>query len=100
MWAIFLFHNQIISHKLFEWLKLISMTMVLGNVEGERCFFTHHTFRLGIAYVCNKTLFFGNFPFFNSNEIMDTKEGSNGSKAITTFYIKACYLSLKHFLAS
>jgi hypothetical protein len=40
MWAILLANNQIISHKLFEWLKFISMIMVLGSVEGERCFFT------------------------------------------------------------
>jgi hypothetical protein len=41
MWALFV-GNQIISHKLFEWLKLIelSMGMVLGGVEGERWFFT------------------------------------------------------------
>jgi hypothetical protein len=41
MWALFV-NNQIISHKLFEWLKPIelSMTMVLGSVEDERCLFT------------------------------------------------------------
>jgi hypothetical protein len=41
MWALFA-NNQIISYKLFEWLKLIelSMGMVLGGVEGVRCFFT------------------------------------------------------------
>jgi hypothetical protein len=41
MWALFA-NNQIVSHKLFEWLKFIelSMCMVLGGVEGERCFFT------------------------------------------------------------
>ncbi len=41
MWALFV-NNQIISHKLFEWLKPIelSMTMVLGSVKDERCLFT------------------------------------------------------------
>jgi hypothetical protein len=34
--------NQIISHKLSKWLKLIelSMVMVLGNVKNEKCFLT------------------------------------------------------------
>jgi hypothetical protein len=41
MWALFV-NNQIISHKLFEWLKPIElfMTMVLGSMEDKRCFFT------------------------------------------------------------
>jgi len=41
MWAL-LASNQIISHKLLEWLKFIElfMAMVLGSVEDERCFST------------------------------------------------------------
>jgi hypothetical protein len=37
-----LVNNQIISHKLFKWLKLIKfcMVMILGSVEVERSFFT------------------------------------------------------------
>jgi hypothetical protein len=40
MWAL-LTINQIICSKLSKWLKLVelSMAMVLGSVEGERCFF-------------------------------------------------------------
>jgi hypothetical protein len=40
MWAL-LTINQIICSKLSEWLKLVelSMAMVLGSMEGERCFF-------------------------------------------------------------
>jgi hypothetical protein len=67
MWTLFV-NNQIISHKVFEWLKFIelSMAMVLRSVEDERCFFTFsfikkqvekstsHTFELGSAYVCTK----------------------------------------------
>jgi hypothetical protein len=40
MSAILLANNRIVSHKLFEWLKFISMTIVLGSVEDEQCFFT------------------------------------------------------------
>jgi len=38
MWAL-ITNNQIIFHKLYEWLKFIklSMVMVLGSVEDERC---------------------------------------------------------------
>ncbi len=42
MWAL-IANNQIIFHKLLEWLKLIGfvcMAMVLGSVEDEWCFFT------------------------------------------------------------
>ncbi len=33
-------NNQLLSHQLFEWLKLIElyMAMVMGNVEDEKCF--------------------------------------------------------------
>jgi hypothetical protein len=41
MWRM-LSSNQFTKHQLFEWLKLIklSMAMVLGSVENERCFST------------------------------------------------------------
>ncbi len=41
MWAL-LVNNQIMSHKLHEWLKFTEffMVMVLGSVEDEKCFST------------------------------------------------------------
>jgi hypothetical protein len=98
MWAL-LASNQIISHKLLEWLKFteLCMAMVLGSVEDERCLsnlsFTKSKLRNRLTTHLDsvlrmyalKKLFFGKFPIFYNNEIMDTKEGSKGRKTIATF---------------
>ncbi len=76
MWALFA-SNQIISHKLFEWLKFIElfMGMVLGAVEDERCFF-----------ICmHKKIILWKISHFLKNEIMDTKEVLEGSIVVATF---------------
>jgi hypothetical protein len=76
MWALFV-NNQIISHKLFEWLKPIElfMTMVLGSVEDERCYFIFSFIKnklrkrlsihlnLVVHMYAQKYYFLDNFPF-------------------------------------
>jgi len=73
MWALFV-NSQIISHKLYEWLKPIELfvAMVLGSVEDERCFFT---FSFTKSKLRNQliihllVIFFREFSIFFSNEI-------------------------------
>jgi hypothetical protein len=70
-------NNQIISHKLFEWLKPIElfMTLVLGSVEDKWCFFTFSFTKsklknqliihlnLVVYMYSQKYYFLENFPF-------------------------------------
>ncbi len=98
MWAL-LASNQIISHKLAEWLKFIEifMVMVLENVEDERYFstlsFTKSKLKNWLAkhldsilhMYAHKKKKIGKIPIFYNNEIMDTKEGSKGNITIATF---------------
>lgn len=75
--------NVIVSDKLFEYLKLVELTivMVLGNVEGERTFsnelfeiealkLVDYPFGLGGQSVCTKKLPLGFFPVLYINSIV------------------------------
>jgi hypothetical protein len=70
-------NNQFLSHLLSKWLKLIelSMAMVMGNIEDERCFsnmgFMKNKLRnrlkthldLVVRMFAQKFFTFDNFPF-------------------------------------
>ncbi len=93
VWALFV-NNQIISHKLFEWLKPIElfMTMVLGSVEDERCFFTFSFTKsklrnrliihlnLVVHMYAQKNYFLRNFQFFAAMRSRTQKKVQRATK--------------------
>ncbi len=75
--------NVIVGDKLFEYLKLVELAivMVLGSVEDERTFsnelleieaseLVDYPFGLGGQSVCTKKLPFGFFLFLHSNSVV------------------------------
>ncbi len=93
MWALFV-NSQIISHKLYEWLKPIELfvSMVLGSVEDERCFFTFSFtnsklrnrliihLNLVVHMYAQKNYFLENFPVFGTMRFRIQKKVQRATK--------------------